>query len=264
MEGSESVLPPAVRVDSDVGPLLLPAGDKVIRPGLESNGVWEPEEAAVIRTLVEPGATVLDVGAHCGYFTLMMSGLVGPGGTVVALEPAPDNHALLRANVEHSGATNVRVLNAAGWRSSGERIPLSLSDTNSGDHRSYRWSSGRPFVEVDGIAIDDLDPALDRLDLVKLDTQGTEHVVIEGMRSTIERCRPVALTEFWPISIRELGDRPEDVLALYRGLGFEIAVIEDESVAPDASDAELIGLAGASLTEFVTLVLRPAEAGRPA
>ncbi|HYU60301.1 MAG TPA: FkbM family methyltransferase [Solirubrobacterales bacterium] len=257
MPETASGLPPAERVETDVGAILMPAGDQLMRVGMARDRVWEPNEGALFREIVSPGMTVLDVGAHCGYFTLMLAGLVGGEGEVVAIEPEPGNHALLRANLEQAGAGNVRVVNAAAWRSSGENLPLSLSDSNTGDHRSYRWGSGRAFIEVPSIAVDDLDPPLDRLDVVKLDTQATEHVVIDGMRATIDRFRPLMLVEFWPTGIRELGDTPEDVVGLYRELDYEISVIDLPGRPAGLPAAELISRADAFTTEYFNLLLTP-------
>jgi len=253
------VLPPSVRVDTDVGELLLPASDQLMRIGLARDGVWEPREGAVLRELVSPGMAALDVGAHCGYFTLMLAHLVGEKGEVVAIEPEPDNHALLVANLHAAGIANVRPIEAAAWRSSGEAIPLSLSETNTGDHRSYCWGSGRTFVEVESLALDELEPPLERLDVVKLDTQGTEHVAIEGMRETLTRFSPLLLLEFWPTGIRDFGDRPGDVIELYRELGYEIAVIDEPEIPHDVAAGEIVLRADASITEYFNLLLTPAS-----
>jgi FkbM family methyltransferase len=252
-------LPPSVRVRSDVGPLLLPEGDQMIAVTLERDGVWEPEEGEALRQLVEPGMTVLDIGAHCGYFTLMLSKQVGHGGRVVAVEAAPENFALLGANVEAAGAGNVRLVQGVAWRRSGEPVELSLSADNTGDHRAYLPEPGRRVIKLKSLAIDDLDPALDALDLVKIDIQATEQIAIEGMRRTIERFRPRLMVEFWPRGIRELGDNPEDVVSLYRELGLEIEAIERPGQGPGLSPTELVALADASPTEFLNLLLTPRE-----
>ena len=250
-----SAAPPAVRVDSDVGPLLLPASDRMIAVALERDGVWEPEEGEVLRRLAREGMTVLDVGAHCGYFTLLLSRLVGPSGRVLAIEADPGNHALLDANVETAGAANVTTVQGAAWSAAGETLPFTLCPENTGDHRSYSWDTDREVAEVRSVTIDELTGDLGRVDLVKLDTQGTEHRAVEGMRQTIERDRPTLLVEFWPIGIRELGDRPEEVLELYRSLGFALEVVGDEADIREASD--LVEAADRSPTMFLNLILRP-------
>jgi len=250
-----SAAPPAVRHDSDVGLLLLPASDRMIAVALQRDGVWEPEEGQVLRGLAREGMTVLDVGAHCGYFTLLLSKLVGPEGKVLAVEADPDNHALLEANLEANGAANVATVQGAAWSTAGETLPFTLCPENTGDHRSYSWDSDREVVEVRSVAIDDLASGLESVDLVKLDTQGTEHRALEGMRKTIERDHPSLVVEFWPIGIRELGDDPANVIELYRSLGFELEVVGQDP--PESAD--LVEAADRSPTMFLNLILRPSS-----
>jgi FkbM family methyltransferase len=238
-------------LDTDVGPLLIPAHDQVIRPFIETRGTWEPEESEFFRKRLRPGMVVLDVGAHCGYFTLLFAERVGAGGRVIAIEAERHNHELLLQNVSSAGVANVRAIHAAAARESGI-VTLSISPQNTGDHRAYTWESGRDVVEVPALALDDLDPPLDALDVVKLDVQGTEHRAMEGMRRTISRFRPLMLVEFWPQGIRELGDDPADVLDTYRRLGFEITVLG----SPEMEQDEMVEFADARV--FCNLILSPA------
>ena len=251
--------PPAVPVESDVGPLLLPASDRMIAVALQRDGVWEPAEGEALRRLVRSGMTALDVGAHCGYFTLLLSRLVGPAGRVLAIEAEPGNHALLEANIEAAGAKNVTTVHGAAWSTGGQTVPLTLCPENTGDHRSYAWESGREVREVRTVAIDDLTADRGPVDVVKLDTQGTEHRAVEGMRRTIERDRPTLLVEFWPTGIRELGDRPEDVLELYRSLGLEPEALGEPDTEIGA--VALVEMADRAPTMFLNLILRPTASG---
>jgi hypothetical protein len=50
-------------------------------------GTYEPENVAVIKQVCQPGMTVMDVGAHEGYLTLVMAAKVGSSGQVFAFEP---------------------------------------------------------------------------------------------------------------------------------------------------------------------------------
>src|SRR5256714_13335735 len=72
--------------------------------------VYEPATVAWLRRRVRPADCVLDVGANVGQLTLESAALVGPAGTVIAVEPAPGNVRLLRRHVEANGmADRVRV-----------------------------------------------------------------------------------------------------------------------------------------------------------
>jgi FkbM family methyltransferase len=246
-------------LQTDVGRLLLPETDQVLVPWIQSRGTWSPEDGNFMRQHVRPGMAALDVGAHCGYFALLLAQLVGPGGSVVAVEPEPGNHALLRENVSHAGLDNVRIIHAAAWRRSGS-VPISISPDNSGDHRAYEFDSGRKTIEVPALALDDLDPPLAALDFVKLDAQGTEHHALEGMRETIARFRPLMLVEFWPDGIRDGGDDPEAVLAMYRELGYDVKPLPDPGRKSDLTPAELLEIVEEK--GFDSIVLEPAHERR--
>jgi protein-L-isoaspartate O-methyltransferase len=88
-----------------MGPELAAHGHKMLLHSLEKD-IWvsgmlakgmayEPFETQWIEYFVRPGDVVLDVGAHIGYYTLLLSRLVGDQGRVYAFEPDPSNFALL-------------------------------------------------------------------------------------------------------------------------------------------------------------------------
>lgn len=93
------------------------------RLNLAVNGVYEPIDTAFVGRVVQPGDTVVDVGANIGYYTCYLARLVGPKGHVLAFEPAPDLIDILRDNVAFNGYENVQVLNQAVTETTG---PLTL------------------------------------------------------------------------------------------------------------------------------------------
>lgn len=213
----------------------------MITPEVEREGRWDPADAEALERALRPGMHVLNLGAHVGYFALLASALIGPSGRVTAIEAAPGNFALLRANLKRRRARNVRAIHAAAWQNSGV-LELSMSPTNTGDHRAYAHAGAKGRVPVPAVAIDDLLEASEPLDFVFADTQATEHVAVAGMLKTIRRCRPPMLLEFWPQGIRELGDDPEVVLRSYRELGYEVDVVGRE-VGAGASEGALVAAA---------------------
>jgi hypothetical protein len=66
-------------------------------------GYWEDWITNVFLSVVKPGMTVLDIGAHHGYFTLLAGMLVGPTGFVHAFEPNPFHHKNLLKSVSYNG-----------------------------------------------------------------------------------------------------------------------------------------------------------------
>lgn len=76
-------------------------------------GTFEPHVVQAMQASVQPGAIVYDLGANVGYHTLVLAGLVGLAGSVVAVEPSPTDRAALEATLRLNDQTNVRVVSSA-------------------------------------------------------------------------------------------------------------------------------------------------------
>src|SRR2546430_62848 len=162
-------LPPAEEIQSRFGPLLLPRDDGVMRPLMASTGDWELNEALLFRAHIRRGSTVVDIGAHVGYYTLLSARAVGWRGRVISVEPDPDNAALLRENIRRNRLRNVTVVEAAAWNET-TRLQLRRDPVNTGDNRIVPGVNG---YEVPAIALDER-LARRPVSLVKIDTQGTD------------------------------------------------------------------------------------------
>ncbi len=76
-------------------------------------GLYEPQETAVVRAVLKPGMTFVDVGANWGYFTLLAAHLVGHAGRVLSLEPDPRLFQTLSSNLAMNRLSQVRALQLA-------------------------------------------------------------------------------------------------------------------------------------------------------
>lgn len=247
-------LPCADEVQTRFGPLLLPRDDNVMRPLMESTGDWELNEALLFRAHIRRASTVVDIGAHVGYYTLLSARAVGWRGRVVAVEPDPDNAALLRENIRRNRLRNITVIEAAAW-SATTRLQLRRDSINSGDNRIVRNGAGH---EVPAVALDER-LTRSRVSAVKIDAQGTDHIALEGMLHTLESCQPVVFTEFWPEAIREFGDDPAEVIDRYREIGFRITMIGFETDFASWTAADIVKATERFPFGAVGLVLRPPE-----
>jgi FkbM family methyltransferase len=229
-----------IEFETSFGSLYLEAADKVITPGLTSVGEWEPGETALFGERLKPGMTVLDIGAHVGYYSCLAGRLVGPRGLVIAFEPSPRNYELLLANVWHNGLTNVVCYPwAVTERSS--FIPLYLSADNTGDHRLSEVA-GREAVAVRGVALDDLVALKPPVDVVKIDVQGAEESVFRGAKRLLaESPRALITAEFDPGELAAAGRDPRSLLSFYRALGYTIQTQHpEERGVLDLSDDEIL------------------------
>ncbi|HSK21008.1 MAG TPA: FkbM family methyltransferase [Longimicrobiales bacterium] len=148
-------------------------------------GTYEPEQTRLFRDHIPVGATVFDVGAHVGYYTLLASVLAGDAGRVWAFEPNPANHAFLRRHVALNRRDNVSIENAA------------VSDRNGTASFAFGTGSGTGHLDTNG----SLEVRTVRLDdfcrehgvrpgFLKIDVEGAELDVLRGAEETITG-RPV-------------------------------------------------------------------------
>jgi lipopolysaccharide transport system ATP-binding protein len=177
-----------------------------------NNGVFEAEEVALCRLLLNKGDRVLDIGANIGYYTLLFGGLVSPTGSVFAIEPDAKNHHLLQKNLAENlmaGLVSAHQV-ALGVQAGSAR--LYHSDSNNGMHRLYASvCCTDDSTEVSVIAGDSLELA--PLDLIKIDIEGYEPAALKGLSSTLAHSPNLKiLCEFSPLSIWEAGFSPIQLL----------------------------------------------------
>jgi len=183
-------------------------------PHLQRHSIWQPDVTSYLLDTIEPGQTVIDVGAHIGYFTIIMSRLVGNAGQVFAFEPDPHNFALLQKNLRLNRVHNVHAERKAVSDRIG-RADLHIAENNTGDHRLYGPPTGREVHEVDVVSLDDYFARPDApVHLVKIDTQGLEPRILEGMAGLIEhnRARVSLVIEFSPVLLRRAHSDVGDLL----------------------------------------------------
>jgi FkbM family methyltransferase len=158
-------------------------------------GIHEPEVVESIVSSLKEGMTFLDVGTNVGYYTLLGARCVGTSGKVVALEPDPEVLAVLRRNIETNMLENVQVVHGAASGTCG-RAKL-------GRARSSSYSTGlycedaATWIEVPRYSLDAVVSELEigAIDLVKLDVEGAELEVIEGMSTILRVNRPMVIME---------------------------------------------------------------------
>jgi FkbM family methyltransferase len=240
--------------------------DHYITRDLRKTGMWEPLETSVLLGILAPGSRFVDLGANIGYYTVLASLATGPRGKVYAFEPDPGNFELLERNIALNRVTNVTAVNAAA-SSHGGTARLFLSADNQGDHRLYDNESRPDSVPVNTVALDDWFLDRDRrIDVIKMDTQGFEVQILDGMRGLLEEnCRHLhMIVEFWPFGLQGAGHSAEDLVARLRPLGFKVQKVDERfsEVKPtswEALIAEAATIYAPSRRDFTNLLLSPAN-----
>jgi FkbM family methyltransferase len=209
--------------------LHLNPRDQVITPIMVDLGTWEPWETEVFKANVKVGDTVIDVGANIGHYTVLAAKLVGPSGRVIAFEPDPESFGFLARNVAANGLENV-ILEQKALSNEPGTIDLFLAEENLGDHRIYQPGK-RSSVKVEAVRLDDYVDALGGpVNFIKVDTQGAEGVILEGMLETLRRHPEVKLAiEFWPAGLVDFGYDPAKLLHTLSSLGFGFERIHERA-----------------------------------
>lgn len=158
-------------------------------------GTTEPQTQDTLTRLARPGAVAYDIGANVGFFTVLMARQVGPSGAVYAFEPLPATAKALQHNADLNGFGQVKVFASAVGRSAGT-VKLALQEESTWAKLADGTTTG-PTVDVPMVAIDALVEAgtIRPPSLVKIDVEGAELEVIEGMRRTLLKHQPVVLCE---------------------------------------------------------------------
>lgn len=196
--------------------------------GSSNHGCWlgsyEYSQRMLFEKTVTEGTCVYDIGAHVGFYTLLASVLVGPGGHVFAFEPSPSNVAYLKKHLQMNKVANVKTFDVAVSDHEGEEM-FEFAAHSSMGRLSASGSLAVRCVSLDALyARAELHPP----NFVKIDVEGAELGVLRGARKLLLQSRPVI---FLSTHGREVHQQCCDFL---RETGYELEAIEGKNVEDSA------------------------------
>lgn len=224
-------------LDRDLHLRLHTATDLHISRQIRERGIWEPYESSLVQQYLQPGDVFLDVGANIGYFTVLAAACVGDRGHVYAFEPEPRNFQLLQDNIELNGFSSRVTCRQAALAAKSGAGQLYLHPENLGDHQLYGAGKDRSTVAVELLAgVDAISDRDVRLDLVKIDTQGAEQAVVEGLLPRLRESGGTLkmLIELTPFSLRQAGTTGSEFVALLATLDLPFYIVDhiEHQLAP--------------------------------
>ena len=154
-------------------------------------------EATSMKKLnLQRGNVFIDMGAHIGKYTVEVAREVGTEGKVISVEPFPSNFAMLKENISLNRLKNVELVNMAAWNCSEQlRFFIGDSSAHGGVYSNYGLSS--ILVKAEKIDRIIADAKLSHVDWVKIDVEGAEYEVLQGLEETLDRFKPRLLVEVW-------------------------------------------------------------------
>ncbi|MGE3476290.1 MAG: FkbM family methyltransferase [Rhodospirillaceae bacterium] len=200
---------------------------------------FEAPSADGLKTLIAPGATVVDIGANVGFFTRRFARWVGADGMVLALEPEPRNFAdLLDVLREDGTLARVRLFDVAAAEFTGAaRLKLNL--LHPGDHKLSADNSG---LAVKTVRLDDLlaERKWPKIALVKIDVQGAEERVLDGAAQTLGRVRPAWFVEVDDDHLRAMGSSAAQLVRRFAAHGYGVHDVAAAGPGPALDFGEVI------------------------
>jgi FkbM family methyltransferase len=185
---------------------------------------YEPEVTPLFYELSKKANVVIDIGAHVGFFSILAA-RANPAGKVYAFEPLQRVYERLERNVALNRLTNLQALQAAVGEKEGEQqfyFPDVEAPVSSSLRSDMLLSTlGEGVVRQVTVSVVTLDAfakreKLERIDLIKMDTERTEHEVLKGAEENLRRDRPDIVCEVWPDA-----DNIEQLEGLLRPHGYQ-------------------------------------------
>lgn len=197
--------------------LVVPQDDYVGR-SIKYFGDLDKKVTWVVRQVLQPGDTALDIGANLGLVSFRMLEKVGAAGRVIAFEPQSRMVSYIEKSISHNRVDNLHVHNIGLADRSGT-LRLSVPDDNAGA-ASFVSNKGSNVEEVPVTTLDEFTRThgLEDVRLLKVDVEGFESQVFSGGKDFLSRVKPdVIVFE----ENRNTGDIP-DSISILQSSGYEI------------------------------------------
>ena len=219
---------PRIRVPEFNGIFTLPSRSDLFRR-LIQYGQYEPQLVACCKKLIDPDRDVVDVGANIGFYSVFFAKLINKPQRVLAIEPTVNALKHLRMNLADNDVTDkVHLFEGVALDVNGETEIHYIEDREEYSsvgvmehpiiHGAILKSLSVPARTIDELTrMHDLRPGF-----VKIDVEGMEHKVIEGMREVMKVHRPVILAELSNPLLKKNGSNSAAVIALIRSHGYEV------------------------------------------
>lgn len=227
---------------------------------------FEAKELQFVARFLRPGMTVLDVGAHHGLYTLLISKRIGRRGRVIAFEPSPRERKRLVRHLRVNRCSNVTVEPCAlgDFTGQADLFVVSKLEDWCNSLRPPATNQSTSKIRVAVRRADDVLEALgtEHVDFVKIDVEGAELSVLKGAIRILRdsRLRPGILAEVQDFRTKAWGYAAREILEFLEQLKYRwFAVTENgklEAISTNGAryDENLVALPQERLGEFAEML----------
>ncbi len=224
------------------------------------HGGHAQEESAYFKLFLKPGMVVVDAGANFGELTLIAAKQVGPTGHVYSFEPVPSIFQVLNRNIVANGFNHVHAQNTGLHEAPGK---LQIYEANGVDAAGENNEGlgtffptplrSKPAGEVPLETLDEFVKTheITRLDLLKVDVEGSEWCLFQGARNTLNRFKPCLVFELNRETCVASGHSPEALLQMLESFGYQFFKLDGSTPLPDP------------LPDMINVLGKPRKASTP-
>lgn len=212
---------------------------------IQSGGLigYEPEIRKILMKYTKPGMVAYDIGANVGVFSFLFSSVVGHNGIVYAFEPEEINYQCFEKSLSQHENKNI-ILDK---RAVGKAKSMEEFDRRGGafsgrliGHGHYQTTTNIKLVET--ISIDEVvyQEGYRTPDIMKIDVEGNEGMVLEGMQKLLNKHHPIIICELHT----HLGESSDQVIGLLSSYGYTISNINNalaDNKLTNLAPEELVG-----------------------
>jgi FkbM family methyltransferase len=194
---------------------------------------YEKENFDFIKSSVNDGGVVLDIGAHIGLFSLIASQIVGQKGKVFAFEPSPTTFDVLSKTISINNANHIiEPIQKAVGEIEGTIQFFVSNDSIDNSNSLVKYLSDRELKGID-IAITSTDlfvkeKNLRKINFIKIDVEGAELDTLKGAKNTLLTYKPFCMVGIHPEAILAKGDNLLDIYNIIKECGYIILVNNKE------------------------------------
>jgi FkbM family methyltransferase len=232
--------------------------DISLTPGILLTGQWEPHITALWSTLIKPGMTVVDVGSHMGYYSVLAGKLVEGFGKVHAFEANPVIYETLFKNIFINGLIDRVIQNNLAVYSHSTTLEFHTLQRATGgnslvdftEEYQERFNEKVSSITIQATSLDEYFQSQGTLkvDVVKIDAEGSEPFIFEGMQKILESNPDIVIIcEFNAGLIHGCGNEPKIFLQKLQAHGLILRKIDLDSQVSSTSETELLHLGTADL-----------------
>lgn len=216
---------------------FIPTDDVLMLPNLVIYRNWEAELSDFVKRNLQVETTFIDIGSNFGYFAVLAKQCRGAAefSNVIAFEPNPKMFDLLQENMRINwGGGKYELINKAVSNIAGTATlasPKSRSGNASLYEQPLSGSEEYDSYEVEVLSIDEYFNHTPKDAFVKIDVEGHELNVLEGMRRTISGCKKMTIAMEW--SPQQLGkENQQGIIKLITEVGLDIEFMNGETIKP--------------------------------